>query len=80
VNDVYEYDGLGFEEFSFQIFNRWGRLVYEKPMNANKVEWDGKDQRLGEFVKEDVYIYVFDGKPRDGRAPIQVRGSITLIR
>ncbi len=45
---------LDYEKSSFQVFNRWGELVYET--NDIRKAWKGTGNN-GELVDQDVYIY-----------------------
>lgn len=60
---------------SFQIFNRWGELVFQG--NATNLGWngvfEGKDQPIGS------YIYVLQYLSTTGEQ-LQMQGNITLVR
>lgn len=63
------------ELLNFQIYNRWGVLVFEtKDINKG---WDGtynnSPQPMG------VYVYVVEGRLSSGRI-IRLKGDVTLIR
>jgi len=45
---------LNYEKSSFQVYNRWGELLYET--NDVRKPWIGTGNN-GEFVDQDVYIY-----------------------
>ena len=45
---------IDYKKSSFQIFNRWGQLLYET--NDIRKGWDGK-LIDGEYVEEDIYAY-----------------------
>ncbi len=45
---------LDFDKSSFQVFNRWGQLVYET--HDIRKGWDGKIQN-GDYIEEEVYAY-----------------------
>ena len=55
-NTVFYPEGvfLDYTRSSFQIFNRWGQLLFET--NDIKGGWDGK-LIDGEYVEEDIYAY-----------------------
>jgi gliding motility-associated-like protein len=80
-NDAYVFEGLGFTTFSFRVYDRWGRIVYEKENNANPVRWKGNDRTQGGAAPEGIYVYVLEGE-RDDRPGETYRqtGTITLIR
>jgi len=72
------YMPLGFNvspvEYEFRIYDRWGKqLFFTTDFN---VGWDGKFN--GEYVKQDVYVYMVKVKLEDG---IQVfRGTVYLLK
>ncbi|MCE2847216.1 MAG: gliding motility-associated C-terminal domain-containing protein [Sphingobacteriales bacterium] len=53
MNDTWGVVGEAIEEFSIQVFNRWGQLVYESS-NPN-VHWDGT--HMGNQVPMGTYVY-----------------------
>jgi gliding motility-associated-like protein len=57
-NDILYVTGWGIKELkSFQIFNRWGQLIYS---SSDITEgWNGKYK--GSFQNEDVYVYKITG-------------------
>ncbi|MEN9336717.1 MAG: hypothetical protein RLZZ500_1704 [Bacteroidota bacterium] len=48
------FDLLGFDVKLLEIYNRWGRKVYEKSAYIN--EWEGQNQQ-GESLPDGVYFY-----------------------
>jgi gliding motility-associated-like protein len=57
-NDILYVTGWGIKELkSFQIFNRWGQLIYSSSDIAEG--WNGKYK--GSFQNEDVYVYKITG-------------------
>lgn len=70
VNDVLRFDLLEFTTgSSLQIFNRWGKLVFESTDYRN--DWDGDDLKSG------TYYYILDINDPD----YDIRkGTITILR
>jgi len=64
-----------FPDASVQIFDRWGRLIYEKN-GGYENEFNGKGSN-GKELPVDTYYYIIDLK-EDGEPPIT--GNITIIR
>jgi gliding motility-associated-like protein len=65
---------------NFQIFDRWGELVWEARdfgINDPAVGWDG--QFKGQEVDGGVYLWVIRVRHEDGEEEI-LRGQTTLIR
>ncbi len=72
ANDIFKIIHSGdFENFSFEIFNRWGNKIYEsKDVNF---EWDGKNYSDG------VYYWVIKATGKDNQK-LEPTGTITLLR
>lgn len=65
---------LSSENYSMQIFNRFGQLVFET--NNPNVGWDGKMNN--EYVKQGVYFYViYYSFP--SKKIVQKKGTVTVI-
>ncbi|MFN6945009.1 MAG: gliding motility-associated C-terminal domain-containing protein [Cytophagaceae bacterium] len=69
--------GMGVSEdgFMFEVFNRWGELVYRTNdfSEANNLGWSGQNSPMG------VYTYVVRGKFKDGEE-FQKTNNVTLVR
>jgi gliding motility-associated-like protein len=65
-------ENMSFERF--QIFNRWGQLMYEGPA------WDGTHN--GQKVPEGTYYYIYYGEGADGKIyeGADYTGHLTLVR
>jgi gliding motility-associated-like protein len=76
INDYFQPAGLAgsIKVFQFNIFNRWGQLLYDDALNHS---WDGTFQGVPQPME--VYVYVFEYAPDNGD-PILIRGEFTLIR
>lgn len=78
LNDVFRITGLPVENitrFNFEIFNRWGEMVFST--NDIMEGWDGR--RKGEYCPSDVYTWVIfweDSK----KTRVTNKGMITLVR
>jgi len=81
MNDYFYPRGVGIYTIrAMRIFNRWGKIVFEK-MNfaANDISkaWDGK---LGGVAQpSDVYVYVMEIECDNGTV-ITSKGDVTLLR
>ena len=72
INDLLRFDLLElFEGNKLQIFNRWGKLVFESANYQN--DWDGGD------LKDGTYFYVLDIDDPSGIQDI-FKGTITIVR
>ncbi len=76
LNDQFEAITKGdYDDFYIDIYNRWGRLVFES--RDTRFQWDGKDKQ-GQLCPDGVYFYIarttVKGTYQD------YRGTVTLIR
>ena len=74
-NDRFLIQSVFVENYVLQIYDRWGRMVFES-LNPDD-GWDGNFE--GRSMQEGVYIFVVNGTALDGR-DIKHTGSLTLIR
>lgn len=71
INDIFLVNYSGSQNFSMQIFDRWGVKLYES--NNKTKGWDG-NHASGEAVPEGIYYYLVKTGDRE------FTGSVTLIR
>ena len=72
INDVLRFDLLElYTGNKLQIFNRWGKLIYESADYQN--DWDGGDH------KEGTYFYILDIDDPSGTQDI-FKGTVTILR
>lgn len=74
-NDVFRVYSSHVAEMEFQIFNRWGQMVFETKDKGKG--WDGTFSGKSEPV--DTYVYVVIAKKYDGTV-VKKKGTVTLIR
>jgi len=79
LNDSFGLVGEGITEYTMQIFNRWGNLIFES--NNMQTQWDGNYQNTK--AEMGVYVYKIKGKgPKDnGQSSklINIDGTVTLV-
>lgn len=75
VNDILYARGRCLETLKFQVFSRWGQLVFET--TDAKKGWDGFFN--GELMNTGVFFYRLEGKGYD-RKGYSYKGNVTLIR
>ena len=79
MNDTFGAIGEGIIEYTLQIFNRWGELIFES--NDIKVQWDGVYKN--DIAPIDVYVYKLAAKGPNlngkGTKKIYKSGSVTLV-
>ncbi|MEZ4772222.1 MAG: PKD domain-containing protein [Bacteroidia bacterium] len=76
INDTYKVGYYNISDFSIQIFNRWGQLVFAS--DNPDFEWDGRNL-AGATVTEGVYVYVMKARDFDGQE-LQESKTITVLR
>lgn len=64
-------------EMHFQIFDRWGELVFES--FDPQIGWDGTHIRNGKPMSTAVFVYQVNGTLINGDT-FELKGNITLIR
>jgi gliding motility-associated-like protein len=69
--------GVLVREFVFQIFDRWGALIFETN-SPSEVFWDGT--YLGEQVQLDTYIWKLSALNKYDLSEIKQVGHVTVIR
>jgi hypothetical protein len=69
------------QDFNWQIFNRWGEVVYSTQTlkDANEIGWNGKFKNNGDDLPLGVYTYTLSLKYIDGKK-FEKTGTINLIR
>jgi gliding motility-associated-like protein len=78
INDVFRITGLPAENitrYNFQIFNRWGQVVFHT--NDIMEGWDGRSK--GEYCSPDVYPWVIFWEDNK-KTRVTNKGTITLLR
>ncbi len=64
---------------SFRVFNRWGRIVFERnnfPPNSPDFGWDGTVD--GRPADPGVYVYTADVVCENG-VPYEFKGNVTIL-
>lgn len=75
LNDVFRIRGVFIDTYHLEIYDRWGRLIFE----SNDIEnsWDGTID--GKPAPADVYTYLVEAGGRKKQKEA-VKGTVTLIR
>ncbi len=84
LNDEFFIDLDGHQYHDFQIFNRWGEVVYQSIKNEQQdepINWNGRVNNTGKECPSGTYFYVikyaFLADPHNHR---KTEGVVTLIR
>jgi hypothetical protein len=85
TNDEITFSLKSIKDFHLVIFNRWGRVVFEKEIYNNteteEIVWDGKIRNSNRTAEPGVYYYVikakgYDGNDWDGKPKEERKGSL----
>lgn len=76
INDVFYFTILGAQCFHCDIYNRWGKLIYQ--IGNIKQGWDGTIQHSGQPAPDGTYYYTINYCNYDNAAA-QLDGFIELI-
>jgi gliding motility-associated-like protein len=76
-NDFFRpHNALKADNYSFQVFNRWGQQVFYSRNWKDK--WDGRIN--GALQGTGVYVWMLSYTHRDTGKPVFQKGTVTLIR
>jgi gliding motility-associated-like protein len=75
VNDIVTVKGYGISSMTWNIYNRWGQLVFRSTSLFNG--WDGRFK--GQLQAQDVYAYILNVTFTDN-THFTKKGDITLLR
>lgn len=77
VNEVFYVYGAEISEFTMQLYDRWGNMIYE---SRDLYEgWDGRASGGTDIAQQDVYVYKVFVKDFEGKAH-KYTGSVTLLK
>lgn len=79
LNETFGIIGTGITDYTLQVFNRWGNLIFES--NDVSVQWDGTYKN--EPVPMDTYVYKINGKGYTSNGEkiqvIEKHGTVTVV-
>ncbi len=75
-NDEFRIDSKGIGQFSCQIYNRWGKKIYD--WDDITKGWDGKTKG-GQNADDGVYYYILYARGLD-KIEYNQHGTVTLLR
>jgi gliding motility-associated-like protein len=75
LNNSYAVSVIGAVEFDFQIFNRWGELIFES--QDPDFKWDGTYN--GNYIQDGVFVYVATVLDENGEKH-EYSGHISLLK
>lgn len=77
LNDLFRIrGGAGIQDFSMQIFNRWGKLIFET--NDPQIGWDGTLNGIPQPTG--AYAYSIQYTRTDSQSSSQRKGMLQLLR
>lgn len=78
-NDRFQVDGLGLQNFTMQVYNRWGQVMYES--SNVQYGWNGGLDNSSDKVPEGTYYYIITYKDLCSTEPeTKKAGHVTLLR
>src|SRR5690606_13536199 len=78
-NDTFQVVGLSLDQFSMEVFNRWGQLMYNT--NNPALGWNGGLDNSASDVPDGTYFYVITFKDNCSTEPLtRHHGHVTLVR
>jgi len=80
INDIFEIKGLGFNDYDFTIYNRWGELMYASPQpspGGEGARWDGTCKN--QPAPGGIYVYMISVTDQFG-IKHYFSGNLTLMR
>ena len=77
INDFFAPQGIEFNSFEMEIYNRWGEKIY----HTSEIDkpWDGRNKGGTEVAKQDVYVYKIWVKDFKDETHYYV-GNVSLIK
>ncbi len=69
--------GLDKKTYRFEIFDRWGRLLFSS--SEPEKGWNGAIDNKGEVIKQDIYVYRIKYKDLDGYL-YEKTGNVKLVK
>jgi len=77
LNDGFKASGYNIIKFNLQIFDRWGKKIFET--NDMNISWDGHTKDSDEPIKDDVYVWKANVTDINNKAHDLV-GHVTLLK
>ncbi len=74
LNETFGAYSEGVKEFTMQIFDRWGAMIFES--NDINRQWDGNYK--GQLAPQGSYVYKIQAKALNGKI-ISKKGAVNLI-
>lgn len=80
INEVFKPVMYGFEveEYAFQIWNRWGEMIFES--NDPDQGWIGNSENGDHYVQNDVYVWKLIVKPQHNPEVKELNGWVTIVK
>ncbi len=78
-NDEFQISGDPLEYYELQIFDRWGRMVFQN--NEMYGTWNGElEATSGEAANENTYMYVLKYQSTCDQSPVSKTGYVKVVR
>lgn len=78
VNDVFKAFGVGWEDFSITVWNRWGEAVFES--TDPEAFWDGSFEGGDHYVQNEVYTWRVTYTSSCSSEKVLKTGNVVVLR
>lgn len=82
LNDVFDIETWGVENYHLTIYNRWGQLVFESKIDGIRDDgnnWTGKTGKGDTLFPDGTYFYILNYKFKCDENLSKINGTLTLI-
>ncbi|MFM9945914.1 MAG: PKD domain-containing protein, partial [Bacteroidia bacterium] len=82
LNDVFDIETEGVDEYDLKIYNRWGQLMFKTTTDGKGDDgnnWRGRPNITGSLYPDGTYFYIFKYKFNCEEKSREAHGIITLI-
>lgn len=76
INDFFNVIGQGLTNYTIEIYNRWGQMVFKS--NDMNVKWDGNFRN--KKAPAGTYVYKISSVDFDSELRLIKSGSVSLVR
>lgn len=82
LNDAFDIETAGMEEYHLEIYNRWGQKIFETDVDGIRDDgnnWRGKPNTTGNLYPDGTYFYILNYRFKCEDTEKEAHGIITLI-
>jgi gliding motility-associated-like protein len=82
LNDAFDIETAGMEEYHLEIYNRWGQKIFETDVDGIRDDgnnWRGKPNTTANLYPDGTYFYILNYRFKCEDTAKEAHGIITLI-